>query len=124
MKNMIWLLAAAMLLLAAPLSAQDEKPAEDKAETEQAETQTEEPAAEESEDQRNTRAISIADLKAADAALTKERETIAKRQRRMEMLMEDIKNQEEALAAKESDLEGKFNQLEEDELNFNVPLSP
>lgn len=75
------------------------------------------------EAQRNTRAVSLAELRKADQALNAEREAIVKRERRLQMLLEDIGNQEEALAAKESELEAKFRRFEEEDQNFTVPDS-
>lgn len=100
----------------------NQQPATTDAQTQPGEEQTQS-GEELTESQRNTRAVSLAELRKADERLNQEREALVKRERRLQMLIEDIENQEEALAAKESELVGKFRRFEEDEENFKVPPS-
>ena len=58
----------------------------------------------ESEEQRNTRSISLRDLESADERINEERETYAKTARRIEMLMEDLTNQATAIQSKEANI--------------------
>jgi flagellar motility protein MotE (MotC chaperone) len=117
-RNWVYLL---MLLTFASLTMlQAQEPDAPQAEN-QATEQPAEPEENLTESQQNTRAVSLAELQRADQKLNEEREAIAKRERRLQMLLEDIQNQEETLAAKESELEDMFQRFEQDEQNFRVP---
>jgi len=82
------------LALSSALAAAQDPPAEQPA-------QQAEPA-EETEAQRNSREISLEALREADKALLAEREAMAKRERRIDILLEDFENQNRALANKEA----------------------
>ncbi len=98
-----------LLLILAPIAlAQDNKPAPAKpaaakpaASTKPAATTK--PAAE-TEDQKSTRAISLRDLEEAERKMTTERETWAKSERRLNMLLEDLDNRKTEIETKTTNL--------------------
>lgn len=116
MKHLLRVLFFGVLWVVLPVQVVAQEAPKEKPETAPAEENL-------TEAQRNTRAVSIADLRIADQKLNAEREAIMKRERRLQMLLEDIQNQEDALAAKASELEDKFRRFDDDEQNFQVPPS-
>ncbi len=82
--KILWL----FLLLAPALLAQEDVPATEA----------------EKEARANARSVSLRDLEEADEKLNKERETLAKSERRIAMLLEDLDNKALALDAKEASL--------------------
>ncbi len=85
-----------LLLLAPALYAQDKPPAKP--------APAKPAAAPESEDQQSTRAISLRDLEEAERKMTKERESWAKSERRLNMLLEDLDNRKTEIETKTANL--------------------
>lgn len=88
-----------MLILVPAVLAQDKKPAPAKPAA-----ATKPAAAPETEDQKSTRAISLRDLEEAERKMTKERETWAKSERRLNMLLEDLDNRKTEIETKTANL--------------------
>lgn len=97
------------------LGAQDQPPPEQPAATEE----TKAPLTEEQE---ATKAVSLADLRAAREAMLTERETAAKQKRRIEQLLEELKNQDEALGAREEQIQNTIASFRSGQDEFEIPI--
>ncbi len=73
------------------------------------------------ETQRETRAVSLQDLQQADERLDSEREALAKRERRLNMLLEDFNNQSRALETKEATINKLLGDLAADKTDEDIP---
>ncbi len=74
----------------------------------------------ETEEQKAIRSVSIRDLEEADAQLNAEREAIAKRARRLELLVEDLNNQTQAVDTKHQAIRTMLESLQQDKLDDQV----
>lgn len=109
---------AVAVLSAAWVFAQEPAPAEP------AEAQTEAPAEEEplTEEQEATKAVSLGDLEKARETILAERETAAKQKRRIEQLLEELKNQDEALGAREEQIQNTIASFRSGQDDFEIPI--
>ena len=95
---------------------QDQAPApvkKDKAKTEE--------KAEETEEQRSTRALSLEDLRQADERINAERELLAKQERRIASLIEDLNNQTTTIETKEASIRKMLDELKKTQVTEEVP---
>ncbi len=101
------------------LRAQDPAPTEQPTEEPAA---TEEPKAPLTEEQEATKAVSLEDLRAAREAMLAEREIAAKQKRRIEQLLEELKNQDEALGAREEQIQNAIASFRSGQDEFEIPI--
>ena len=90
-------------------------------EEQEPEQPAQEPAAQETEDQKNTRAVSMEDLAAADEKINSEREALSKREQRINMLLEDLGNQTRAIDTKEASIKKMLEDLRNNTIQDTIP---
>lgn len=111
---------AALLLCALfLLRGQDQPPPEQPAEQPAAAEESKGPL---TEAQEATKAVSLEDLRAAREAMLAERETAAKQKRRIEQLLEELKNQDEALGAREEQIQNAIASFRSGQDEFEIPI--
>ena len=112
------LITLGLILTMVPAIAQDDAKADDKkadaAETTGVDTT-------ETEEQKNTRTISLRDLREADEKINQEREAIMKRERRIAQLLEDLTNRTQSIESKEADIQKKLEEKIKAESTAEVP---
>ncbi|CAM2009791.1 hypothetical protein [Acanthopleuribacter pedis] len=116
----VWGLWVSVAVSAAWVFAQeDPPPADPPAQAEQTAAAADEPL---SEEQEATKAVSLADLEYARETIMAERETAAKQKRRIEQLLEELKNQDEALGAREEQIQQTIASFRSGQDEFEIPI--
>ena len=105
-------IALLLLLAVMPLLSQGEGPPTDAPKPD---------AASETEDQKNAREVSLIDLREADARLNSEREAVTRRERRLAILMESLKNEDQAITAKEDTIQKLLRDFQSGQDEVTVP---
>lgn len=102
------ILCFSFILAFTPLLAQEEK-----------EPQT--TTTQQKEERENARAVSLQDLREAEERINQERERWVKQKRRVEMLIEDMRNQADTISKTEEEIRAALNTLDDDQLTYDIP---